>query len=173
MTNRYPDALPASRLFLKVLVVLNLLMGLGVLVLLVASLVARRLVMQALAHDPDVSGTLLLGMQSIMVFGLIAVALTHRLLSRLTAIVETVREGDPFVAANAERLNRIAWITVGLQVLHVLIGAVASAVSTPAHPLDINSDFNLTPWLWILLIFVLARVFEEGTRMREELAGTV
>jgi hypothetical protein len=31
----------------------------------------------------------------------------------------------------------------------------------------------VTRWLAVLLLFVLARVFEQGTRMREDLAGTV
>jgi len=34
-------------------------------------------------------------------------------------------------------------------------------------------DFDLTGWLAILLLFVLAQVFLEGTRIREDLEGTV
>jgi hypothetical protein len=33
--------------------------------------------------------------------------------------------------------------------------------------------FNFTRWLGVLLLFVLARVFEQGARMRDELEGTV
>jgi hypothetical protein len=40
-------------------------------------------------------------------------------------------------------------------------------------PLRINGNFDLTGWLAILLLFVLAQVFLEGTRMREDLEGTV
>jgi hypothetical protein len=80
--------------------------------------------------------------------------ITHIVLTRLLAIVETVRLGDPFVAENAGRLQ-----TIG--------------VSTMAHPLDIDWNFSLTRWLAVLLVFVLARVFEHGTRMRDELEGTV
>jgi hypothetical protein len=46
-------------------------------------------------------------------------------------------------------------------------------VSTPSAPLDINWSFSLTRWIAVLLLFVLARVFEQGARMREELAGTI
>jgi hypothetical protein len=46
-------------------------------------------------------------------------------------------------------------------------------VSSAAVPLNISWGFSLTRWLAVLLLFVLARVFEQGARMREELEGTV
>jgi hypothetical protein len=94
-------------------------------------------------------------------------------LTRLLEIVETVRLGDPFVSENAARLETIAWIVLGLELLHFAVGAIASSVSTAAQPLDIDWNFSVTRWLAILLCFVLARVFEHGTRMREDLEGTV
>jgi hypothetical protein len=99
--------------------------------------------------------------------------MVHWILSRLLAMVHTVRIGDPFVAENAERLKEIAWAVLGLEVLHAGIAAIAGSVSTPAIPLDIRWSFNLTRWLTVLLLFVLARVFEQGTVMREDLEGTV
>jgi hypothetical protein len=46
-------------------------------------------------------------------------------------------------------------------------------VTVGAQKVDIGSKFSVTPWLTILLLFVLARVFDQGARMRDELAGTV
>jgi hypothetical protein len=46
-------------------------------------------------------------------------------------------------------------------------------VSTPAHPLDIEAGFSINGWLAVLLTFLLARVFAQGTRMRDDLEGTV
>jgi len=46
-------------------------------------------------------------------------------------------------------------------------------VSTASQPLAIHWSFSLTRWLVVLLLFVLARVFDQGTRMREELEATV
>jgi hypothetical protein len=40
-------------------------------------------------------------------------------------------------------------------------------------PLHMNGNLHVTGWLAILMLFVLAQVFLEGTRMREELEGTV
>jgi hypothetical protein len=37
----------------------------------------------------------------------------------------------------------------------------------------INGNFHITGWLSILMLLVLAQVFLEGTRMREDLEGTV
>ena len=39
--------------------------------------------------------------------------------------------------------------------------------------LEIDFNFSVAPWLAVLLLFVLARVFAEGTRMRSDLDGTV
>ena len=39
--------------------------------------------------------------------------------------------------------------------------------------LDINWSFSFTPWLAVLLLFVLAQVFDRGARMRADLEGTV
>jgi intracellular septation protein A len=74
---------------------------------------------------------------------------------------------------NAGRLRAIAWTLLALQGLHLCVVAIASAVSTKDVPLHITDNFNPTGWLAILLLFVLAQVFLEGTRMRDDLEGTV
>ena len=105
--------------------------------------------------------------------GLVAIPLNYVILKRLLAIVETVRAGDPFVAANASRLQAIAWSLLALQLFSLVIGAIAKAISTPAHPVDIDAGFSINGWLAVLLTFLLARVFAEGALMREDLEGTV
>jgi hypothetical protein len=57
--------------------------------------------------------------------------------------------------------------------LHLAVGAVAASASSKSQPLDIDWSFSIAGWLAVLLLFVLARVFEHGTRMREDLEGTV
>ena len=88
-------------------------------------------------------------------------------------MVESVRAGDPFVSDNASRLQTIAWALLGLQLLGIVIGAIAKAVSTREHPLHLDAGFSTSGWLAVLLLLVLARVFAEGARMRDELEGTV
>src|SRR2546427_12953494 len=116
---------------------------------------------------------LVMGLRAIAVLGLAAIPLNYVVLKRLLAIVETVRAGDPFVAANASRLQAIAWALLALQLLSLVIGAIAETRSAPAHPLNVDAGFSINGWLAVLLTFLLARVFAEGTRMREDLDGTV
>ena len=169
-----PDALTLTRRLLRVLIGLNQLMGAGILALLVATLVAEGPVMGALGIPAaDRSTRLVLGMRMIMVLGIAAVPIAHVVLTRLLTIVHTVGDGDPFVMENAGRLQRIAWAVLGLELLHLAIGAVAAGASTDETPIDIDWGLSVTRWLAVLLLFVFARVFEQGARMREDLAGTV
>lgn len=172
MTHSYPDPLALSRRVLRALSKLNLLMGALILALLIASLISEAWVMKALGAGQG-NSTLFLGMRLIMVIGLAAVPVVHFVLTRLLTIVETVSLGNPFVLANAARLQGIAWAILGLELMHFAVGIVATSVSTAAVPLNISWGFSLTRWLAVLLLFVLARVFEQGARMREDLEGTV
>src|SRR5688572_17313919 len=166
-------ALPIAHLVLRILIVLNWLYGAAILVLLVV-MPNEQWIMSAfkLSPSPD-AARLVAGLRAIAVLGLAAVPVNYAVLKRLLAMVETVRAGDPFVAANAARLQAIAWMLLALQVLSVIIGAIGKAVSTPAHPVDIDAGFSINGWLAVLLTFLLARVFAEGTLMREDLEATV
>ena len=112
-------------------------------------------------------------LRAVAVLGLVGIPLNYAILKRLVAIVETVRAGDAFVAANADRLQAIAWTLLALQLLSIVIGAIGKAVSSPAHPVHLDAGFSINGWLAVLLTFVLARVFAEGTRMRDDLEGPV
>ena len=166
-------ALPIAYVMLRVLIVVNWLSGAAIFTLLVA-MPTRRWIMSALDLSPSPEADrLIMGLQTIALLGLAAIPLNYAVLKRLLAIVDTVRAGDPFVAANAHRLQAIAWVLLALQLLSLVIGAIAKAVSTPAHPLNLDAGFSISGWLAVLLTFLLARVFAEGTLMREDLEGTV
>lgn len=166
-------ALPIAHVLLRVLVVLNWLGGAAILVLLVA-MPTERWIMSALELRPGPDADrVILGLHAIATIGLVTIPLNHLVLRRLLAIVDTVRAGDPFVAMNASRLQAIAWALLVLQLLGMVIGGIADAVSTPAHPVDVDAGFSMSGWLAVLLTFLLARVFAEGARMREDLEGTV
>ena len=131
-------------------------------------------VMTALGLPPSAeTAPLIQGMRAIALLGLVSIPLHYVILRRLLDIVESVRASDPFVAQNASRLQTIAWALLGLQVLSLIIGAIAKAVSTHAHPFHVDAGFSTAGWLAVLLLFVLARVFAEGARMRDELEGMV
>ena len=173
MPRPYSAALPIAYVVLRLLVVLNWLVGAAILALLVL-IPHEQWIMQALNLDPSPEADrVVLGLRAIAVLGLITIPINHLILTRLLAIVATVRVGDPFVAANASRLQSIAWALLVLQLLGLVIGAIGEAISTPAHPVDIDAGFSVNGWLAVLLTFVLARVFAEGTVMREDLEGTI
>ncbi len=166
-------ALPIAHIVLRILIVVNWLGGAAILALLVA-MPNERWIMSAfkLSPSPDAE-RLIMGLRAVAVLGLAVIPLNHAVLKRLLAIVETVRAGDPFVAANAARLQAIAWALLTLQLLSIVIGAIGKAVSSPAHPVHLDAGFSINGWLAVLLTFLLARVFAEGTRMRDDLEGTV
>lgn len=106
------------------------------------------------------------------VLSIVAAIAVHQLLTRLIAIVESVRVGDPFVAANADRLQRIGWALLALQLLDFVLGGITVFLNR------INVDFvtwtpSFTGWIGVVMIFVLARVFRLGAAMRDDLAMTV
>src|SRR2546426_8268347 len=166
-------ALPIAYVMLRILIVVNWLSGAAIVALLVV-LPNEQWIMTAFKLSPSPEAErLVMGLRAIAVLGLAAIPLNYAVLKRLLAIVQTVRAGDPFVAANASRLQAIAWVLLALNLLSIVIGAIAKARSTPAHPLHINAGFSINGWLVVLLTFLLARVFAQGAVMREDLEGTV
>lgn len=171
---RHSTVFPTARVTLRVLIVLNGILGALIFALLAISFLAQEWTWRALGvgavagHEGVVTG-----MRAIMVIGILATPIAYVVLSRLLRIVESVRTGEPFTMDNAMRLRTIAWALLGLELLHICVVGIASAVSTKQVPLRINGNFHPIGWLAILLLFVLAEVFVEGTRMREDLEGVV
>ena len=171
---KHSSALPIAYVFLRILIVLNWFFGACVLALLAYTFVNEPWTMRALgvAGMSD-APTVMWAMRGIAALGVAAVPLNYMILNRLLKMVETVRAGDPFVAANAYRLHAIAWLLVAMQLISMTIAGIGRAISTPEHPFHLDAGFSLNSWLAIILTFVLARVFAEGTLMREDLEGTV
>ena len=173
MPRTYSAALPILYVGLQFLILLNWLFGAAILVLLLL-MPNEQWIMSAFDLTPGPEAKrLVMGLRAIAAIGVATVPLHYMILKRLLAMVLTVRAGDPFVAANAYRLQTIAWVLLALQLVSLLVGAIAKAVTTAAHPLNLDAGFSVSGWLAVLLTFALARVFAEGTLMREDLEGTV
>ena len=112
-------------------------------------------------------------MAGIAVLMAAALYLGFRFLLELRRIVATVDGGDPFVAENADRLQRMAWLSLAGQGLAILVGISGHAVSSHLENANAGLSVNFSSFLIALLLFVLARVFRKGTEMHEELEGTV
>lgn len=169
-----PAALPIAYIVLRILIVLNWLYAAVLIALLSYSFINEPFLMRALnLASPSENPALVFGVRAVAALGLLTVPINLAMLKRMLAMIGTVRTGDPFVAANAYRLNAIAWLLLALQVIGLVIWAIGKSVSTPTHPLHLNAGFSPAGWLAVILTFVLARVFAEGTLMREDLEGTV
>ena len=166
-------AQPIAEAVLRILMILNWAMCVVILALLFV-IPNREWIMSALDLSPSLEADrVVTGLRKIAGLGLVTIPINYFILRRLLSIVETVSDGDPFVAVNADRLRTIAWSLLALQILGIIIDTIGKSLSTPDHPVDLDAGFSVNGWLAVLLTFVLARVFAEGARMRDDLEGTV
>lgn len=168
MTEQLHPVMRSALVLMRLLIVLNLI-ALAFLVLILAASFTD-IVASALTktHPKAALEPMLLSVRAAMAIGILMVPFVHLLLTRLKSIVETVRAGDPFVPSNARHLQTTAWCLLAIQLLDLGFGAVSLAADEP-----FGWNFSLTGWIAVILLFVLAKVFEQGTTMRDELAGTV
>ncbi|HSM54053.1 MAG TPA: DUF2975 domain-containing protein [Erythrobacter sp.] len=142
-----------------------------------------RIVAEAAAHGVT-SGPELVGAILVLLVATAAVlALAAYFLILLLRIVDSVKQGDPIVAINAERLSRMGWVALVGQLAAIPVGAMilwVAEVAKDAKDLGVEAvhlkgDFGIdgSSILLVLILFILARVFRKGAEMREELEGTV
>lgn len=94
-------------------------------------------------------------------------------LNNLRLVIVTVRRGDPFVLMNAQRLRRIGWAMVLIQVACVPFLYLSHAALSPHPQQHLLTMQSFNGILAILLVFVLAGIFEHASAMRTDLEGTV
>jgi hypothetical protein len=108
--------------------------------------------------------------------GLVSLVLILLAIRATSGIVDTAIAGDPFVAGNAARLNLIGCLLLGLMAVQFVTLLTVGAFA-PANDPNVNINGGSEPdpigLLAILLIFVLARIFQHGSQMRDELENTV
>ena len=166
--------LPTAYVVIRLLIILNWLYGAAVLGLVIFANSNPAWFLKAIGGAPGLDpAPIMRGLTAIALLGLVAVPLNHLILVRLRKMVESVGRGDPFVAANAYHLQAIAWALTGLQLLSMAIGAIGESIASKRFPLHLDAGFSVSGWLAVLMTFILARVFAEGTLMREDLDGTV
>ena len=99
---------------------------------------------------------------------------------RLRRINRTLVEGDPFVPENAAHLRGIALGIIVYQVLsYASHGVIALVFTLSGSPVEgggrVFGEFslNLGGWFAVIAFFVLAEVFREGARLRDEQKFTI
>lgn len=100
------------------------------------------------------------------------IPLGHVILTRLVAMIDSVPVGAALSGTNADRLRQIGWALMGINFLDLAFGAVTVWAESRMDN-ALGWSFTLTGWLAALMLFILARVFQDGAAMREELEGTV
>ena len=105
-------------------------------------------------------------------------ALVLWVLGQLRAVFRTLRDGHPFVAANATRIRRIAYVVIFGEFARFALGFVGNYYamahfSVDGLRFDVLPDLNVLAIVAGLIIFVIAEVFREGTRLDEEQSLTV
>lgn len=167
--------LRAARVALRVFLVVNLVAMAGfVLAVLLSFVFAAPLEARLIAkYGPGLAvGSVVQAMRLLLLAGLPAGAALHLIFSRLLAMVATVRDGDPFTTANAQRLQTIGWALLAVQLLDLLFGAF-SLWFAALHVEFATWSPSFGGWIATLMLFVLARVFRRGAAMRDDLALTI
>ncbi len=165
--------LSAVRRLLQIMLVLNWLAAAGFVVFAGFLIIAPDHMAGQFTEDfgvnADAARHAIIGMMAV---GIVAAVPVHVIFTRLIAMIDTVRGGQPFIAANADRLRQIAWGMLAIQVVDVAFGWFAWRLGEATGEL-IGWQFSVTGWLAVLLLFVLARVFQQGAAMQDELEATV
>jgi hypothetical protein len=139
--------------------------------LIVSGVLGEWLTAALIGPTADPSATTI-GTRLILAVGVVMAVAILALLRALRELVESVRTGDPFIAANAGRLRRIGWSLLVLQLLDIPCALIARYIPSLRDAVS-PGNFSLGGWLAVLMTFVLAGVFAAGTLMRDELEGTV
>ncbi len=114
-------------------------------------------------------GHFVAGLASLAVFapGIIYVCL------QLRRILSTLAAGDPFVPENGPRLTRIA-LAIGLvELARYLTVIFLNALVDLGTEQPVRLSINLAAWAAVVALFILAQVFREGSRLREEEKMTI
>jgi hypothetical protein len=98
----------------------------------------------------------------------------------LRRLFDSFTSGEPFRRENAQHL-RVIWITMVvmevaryalLALIGIFMGVFGPPSSVASATFSIDSD-NFGNWLSILILVVLAEVFREGARLKEEQELTI
>lgn len=124
-----------------------------------------------LKDDPnDLTTTLGMAERLTLLGAFLACGLTWWIINRLRRILLAVNSGDAFEFANVKRLQAVGFGLLGIQLTALMLSIVApQAIGQSAS----DYDFSLGSWLGILVVFILAEVFRQGSAMRDEQMTTV
>ncbi len=124
------------------------------------------------AYTPQGADITMQTMQGIAVLIIPTTYAVHRIFKAIGSIIDSALNGDPFAANNAILLRIVGWALLAIQIFDLLSGYLLIRFSEATREYWGWSP-ALTGWLAALLMFVLARIFEHGAALRDDLEGTV
>ena len=108
----------------------------------------------------------------VLAYALGNLALVLVITTKLRLMMRTVSSGTPFEAENAVRLRRIAAGMAALALLPILVRPMVPVIVRSSIGMA-SPNLNLGLWLGALVVLVLAEVFREGARLRDDADMTV
>lgn len=113
-----------------------------------------------------------------LAIGAVAISGGLVIVDRLRRLFDSFTSGEPFRRENATHL-RVIWITMlSIEIARfVLMAGVAALFAAVGLPEGADANFNfsidISTWMSIAILIVLAEVFREGARMKEEQELTI
>jgi hypothetical protein len=164
--------LAAARLALAGAMVVTALLTAAFVIATPAVLIMNESVMDLLARNGGPPETIWAVISVIALSGILA-GLGFFFFRDLYRIVGSVEGGDAFAPVNARRLQSMGWISVAVHVLGIPLAMTSRWLEQIFHRPHDSFEFSYFGILLALVLFVIARVFREGTRLRDELDGTI
>lgn len=117
----------------------------------------------------------LMAITVILIGAMAFVGLAFQFLRKLIALIDSVGVGSPFIPENAARLRYMGWITLAMEGLSIVAVPVAiwAKEALPGDNVHFVAGLSFEGLLTALLLFILARVFDRGVRLEEDMEGTV
>ena len=167
------SAASALRWVLGLLNVFVMLAAIGVVVVLALSMIIPEFgatVLEALNENRVQAGAITVTGRLTLLGAAISTGLTWWIINRLRRILLSVNQGDAFEPANVGRLQAVGFSLLGVQAAALLLATVAPLSIGES---SIDYDLSLGSWMGILVVFILAEVFRQGSAMRDEQMTTV
>jgi uncharacterized membrane protein len=164
--------LAAARLALGIAMGIAAFMTAAFVIAMPAVLIMNENVMDLLTRNGGPPETIWAVISVIALSGIVA-GLSFFFFRDLYRIVASVESGDAFIPVNARRLQAMGWISVAVHIVGVPLSMTGKWLDQIFHRTQGGFEVSYFGLLLALVLFVLARVFREGARMREELDGTV
>jgi hypothetical protein len=106
------------------------------------------------------------------------IGLAMWIVRELRNVLRTVRDGTPFVRANARRIQRIAWLVIAGELARTALmyfetSYAAGHFQAGGIRFEARPDVNLAVIFNGLIVLVIAEVFRTGTQLEEDQSLTV